>query len=263
MTWPPAALPIDFENATPQENTHPDAHNATNQTINADLVPEINRVGALADTIGLYLPLSGGTLTGELRCAGDSNLTIASYAQRGLIIDRTANPNVVGLVEFMPSYEAGATTCDIKVDGNGVVRFRGDKFSRFYGDLEVDGNLKVEENLVADGGVKLTKVVSGDDGTTATLRPNLYANSNGWLFKTSWTPSRMAFAPSKLTRDSDVLERAETATLPPEMQTDDDGNVLNTAEIEAHDTVQLFEVVTALLLKVKELSAEIEELKPG
>jgi hypothetical protein len=70
-----------------------------------------------------------------------------------------------------------------------------------------------------------------------------------------------AFAASKLTRDSDVLERADTATLPPEMQTDDDGNVLNTAEIEAHDTVQLFDVVTALLAKVKELSAEIEELK--
>lgn len=72
MTWPPAALPIDFENATPQENTHPDAHNATNQTINADLVPEINRVGALADTIGLYLPLSGGTLTGDLQVNGQT-----------------------------------------------------------------------------------------------------------------------------------------------------------------------------------------------
>jgi hypothetical protein len=71
MTWPPADLPIDFENATPQENTHPDAHNATNQTINADLVPEINRVGALAETIGLYLPLSGGTLTGDLTVEGN------------------------------------------------------------------------------------------------------------------------------------------------------------------------------------------------
>jgi hypothetical protein len=71
----------------------------------------------------------------------------------------------------------------------------------------------------------------------------------------------MAFAPSKLTRDSDVLERAETATLPPEPETDDDGNQTNTAEIEAHDTVQLFDVVTALLAKVKELSARIEELE--
>jgi hypothetical protein len=70
MTWPPAELPIDFENATPQENTHPDAHNTTNQTINADIVPEINRVGALADTIGLYLPLAGGTVTGNLQVNG-------------------------------------------------------------------------------------------------------------------------------------------------------------------------------------------------
>jgi hypothetical protein len=139
--------------------------------------------------------------------------------------------------------------------------------ARFYGDLQVDGtahvkgNGQVEGNLMVDEGVKLTKVVSGDEGTTSTNRPNLYANSNGWLFKTSWTPSRMAFAPSKLTRDSDVLERAETAALPPEIETDDDGNVLNTAEIEAHDTVELFDVVTALLLKVKELSADIKELK--
>ena len=76
MTWPPADLPIDFQNATPQENTHPDAHNATNQTINADLVPEIIRVGELAETIGLYLPLTGGTLTGGLQV--DGNLTVKS-----------------------------------------------------------------------------------------------------------------------------------------------------------------------------------------
>ena len=69
MTWPPADLPIDFQNATPQENTHPDAHNATNQTINADLVPEIKRVAAIADA-GPYLPLAGGTLSGNLQVSG-------------------------------------------------------------------------------------------------------------------------------------------------------------------------------------------------
>jgi hypothetical protein len=56
-----------------------------------------------------------------------------------------------------------------------------------------------------------------------------------------------------------VLERAETATLPPEIETDDDGNQTNTAEVEAHDTVELFDVVTALLLKVKELSATVAD----
>jgi hypothetical protein len=38
-------------------------------------VPEINRVGALADTIGLYLPLSGGTLTGDLQVNGQTIAT--------------------------------------------------------------------------------------------------------------------------------------------------------------------------------------------
>ena len=99
-----------------------------------------------------------------------------------------------------------------------------------------------------------------DVGTLA-APPNLAVDSWGWVRRTGWTPSKMAFAPSKLTRDSDVLERAETATLPPDPDTDDDGNILNADEIEAHDTVPLFEVVTALLAKVKELSVRIEELE--
>jgi hypothetical protein len=60
--------------------------------------------------------------------------------------------------------------------------------------------------------------------------------------------------PSKTRTVDDVLERAETAEFPPE---DDDGVVT----MDGHDEVPLFEVVTALLAKVKELSAEIEELK--
>ena len=60
--------------------------------------------------------------------------------------------------------------------------------------------------------------------------------------------------PSKTRTVDDVLERAETAEYPPE---DDEG----VATMDGHDEVPLFEVVSALLAKVKELSAEIEELK--
>jgi hypothetical protein len=52
---------------------------------------------------------------------------------------------------------------------------------------------------------------------------------------------------------ADVLERAETATMP---APDDEG--VATADV---DSITVNEVVTALLAKVKELSAEIEELK--
>jgi hypothetical protein len=205
-----------------------------------------------------YLPLAGGTLTGDLKIDMDSNLTISPYNQKGLVIDRTAHPNVPGLVEFMPSYEADVTTGDIKVDGNGVVRFRGDKFSRFYGDLQVDGTAILNGDALV--GFRIKSEYTRDNPATSGAPPNLHISTNGFIYKSD-PGSMFAFAASKLTRDSDVLERADTATLPPEMQTDDDGNVLNTAEIEAHDTVQLFDVVTALLAKVKELSAEIEELK--
>ena len=54
---------------------------------------------------------------------------------------------------------------------------------------------------------------------------------------------------------ADVLERAETATMP---VVDEEGVATTDAEVES---ITVNEVVTALLAKVKELSAEIEELK--
>jgi hypothetical protein len=60
--------------------------------------------------------------------------------------------------------------------------------------------------------------------------------------------------PSKTRTVDDVLDRAETAEFPPE---DDEGVVT----MDGHDEVPLFEVVTALLAKVKELSERIEELE--
>jgi hypothetical protein len=60
--------------------------------------------------------------------------------------------------------------------------------------------------------------------------------------------------PSKTRTVDDVLERAETAEFPPE---DDDG----VATMDGNGEVPLFEVVSALLAKVKELSADIKELK--
>ena len=42
MTWPAPALPITFANTTPQQDQHPDAHNETNLTLNADFAPQIS-----------------------------------------------------------------------------------------------------------------------------------------------------------------------------------------------------------------------------
>jgi len=134
MTWPPADLPIDFENATPQENTHPDAHNATNQTINADLVPEIKRVGALADTIGLYLPLSGGTLTGDLQVDGQIKSTGGgSKADPAFQI---GPDKALGMFGNINSQWIRFTT-------DGEYRFQiGTEKSIAYGDLQVVGTVE-------------------------------------------------------------------------------------------------------------------------
>jgi hypothetical protein len=54
---------------------------------------------------------------------------------------------------------------------------------------------------------------------------------------------------------ADVLERAETATMP---APDEEGVATADADLES---LTVNEVVTAMLAKIKELSAEIEELK--
>jgi hypothetical protein len=200
-----------------------------------------------------YLPLTGGRLTSTLW--SDGQFIATENGGQNSPRFQIGEAAGLGMYGSSGSQWLRLTTDDVwrlQVSASGVI---------VTGNLQVEGDSTAKRNLVAEGSVKFAKVVSGAEGTISTNRPNLYANSNGWLFKTSWTPSRMAFAPSKLTRDADVLERAETATLPPEPETDDDGNQTNTAEVEAHDTVELFDVVTALLAKVKELSARIEELE--
>ena len=134
MTWPPNNQPTGGKSdSTPMATDHPTEHNAIKDTLD-DIIEE--NAGAL--------PLDGGgTVKGEVRVT--ENITIVSYAQRGLVLDRTANANVQGLVELKPSYDAGATTADLKVDGNAVARFRGDKLTRLYGDAKVDGVIRASD----------------------------------------------------------------------------------------------------------------------
>ena len=55
MPWPAPDLPINFQNATVSLDTHPQAHNATNLSLNNDYRPELSRVGSsLAATQSVY-----------------------------------------------------------------------------------------------------------------------------------------------------------------------------------------------------------------
>jgi hypothetical protein len=261
MTWPPAELPIDFENATPQENTHPDAHNATNQTINADLVPEIKRVGALAETIGLYLPLTGGTLTGDLAIDGSIQARSGGNASS-------------------PAYGFGTGDYGLGMYSQVAeqwLRFAVAGVQRMQINTErviVNDDLRVDGNIQAMAGGSGSNIAYGFEGDTEGL--GIYSNiANQWLRFAAGGAQRMQVNPDRVVVNNDlkvdgviignlsfgiadgidtadILNRAETATTP---VLDDDA----TDDLGAMVTVN--EVVTALLATVKQLTARVEELE--
>jgi len=270
-----------------------------------------------------YLPLTGGTLTGELQVDGTTKTNGLNALAQG--IASPTNPNIVfgdgGANAQTGIYRNSTGKIQFACEGEQVVRFSLPT-TFIYNDLQVDGKVQSSGGFETAPGVSLAGTKSGlwggDGGIAivvnqerkldckpdrvvslenfaaekdaevggvlrangsvtipnAALRmehtgggdrdinnaANLYITPTGWVYRSVSTRGG-AFAPSKLARNSDVLERAETATLPPDIETDDDGNQTNTAEVEGHDTVELFDVVTALLAKVKQLSARIEELE--
>jgi len=49
MPWPAPDLPVNFANATVSQDTHPQAHNSTNLSLNNNYRPELTRVGQAID----------------------------------------------------------------------------------------------------------------------------------------------------------------------------------------------------------------------
>ena len=267
-----------------------------------------------------YLPLSGGTLTGDLEVhsqnrsvrifdSGENNYAELGFTVQGSNV--TANGRLSGNAVVIRTGGSRETMQDAFVassDGNG----------KFYGDLQVDGNSDLRINKPADfwnndSGTAFSTLgmLGGTQGSYATsMTSNGYRNTSG-----TWTsmgnngnagavqisllptgtlevrtaanhPTGAASNPparftvtDTLTRaygdlrvdgtingtltfnvaddidTADVLERAETATMP---VVDDEGVATTDADVES---ITVNEVVTALLAKIKELSAEIEELK--
>ena len=89
MAWPPATLPVNFGNATVSLNTHPQAHNNVNDTINSDIVPEINALRALIEQIN-----PPGAIIG----IADINAVPAGWVQcSGQLITTTSAPKLFDL----------------------------------------------------------------------------------------------------------------------------------------------------------------------
>ena len=196
-----------------------------------------------------YLPLEGGVVTGDLTVDGNQPLLLRSTDAAGReYVQFHAGPSAMTMYGGNDANYPN----EVRFESNRLLALSidGTKKVQAHGDLQVDSDVWVGFRIKSE----YTR-----DNPTASGATNVHLSDNGYFYKTTMTRGG-PFAPSKLTRSEDVLVKAETATLPPEMETDDGGNILNTAEIEAHDTVQLFDVVTALLAKVKQLSARIEDI---
>ena len=164
------------------------------------------------------LPLSGGTLTGDLQVAGEllmggnwNGAYLFSSGSSGReYMNVGQNANGGSMMRFYGGGDASYSgNAYIYSGGEWAVRFDKDQNTRVYGDLQVDGNIN---------GQSVFGIALGID-------------------------------------TADILDRAETATMP----TWDDEGVTTTDE--QTDIVTVNEVVTALLAKVKQLEGRLAELE--
>ena len=179
---------------------------------------------------GYYLPLTGGTLTGDLQVDGQIKAQDNGTPSNPGILFGGDGSGVYGADDFVGFTQGGTWQLSVTSD---LVR--------------------IKPTLQVDGVIQLPNARTDDIEVSAA--PNLYLTSNGNVRFTTFNAAPRTFNIAEGIDTADVLERAETATMP---VIDDEG--VATADVES---VTVNEVVTALLAKVKELSAEIEELKKG
>jgi hypothetical protein len=214
-----------------------------------------------------YLPLEGGVLTGDLQV--DGQVRTPTTADTGAPAYTFAGATGAGMWCYSNDLMGFAVS--------GVEFFRNEGgVSRFKGDLQVDGNaaFKISSSntpgygmgqLKAGNGASLRLYSEGDanyanrilvnaslldldESTSLLVRGNATVKGNLKVEGIFTPEGGTAFGITEGIDTADVLDRAEVAAMPAPEEAVVDGLTVN-------------EVVTALLLKVKALSAEIEELK--
>ena len=211
-----------------------------------------------------YLPLAGGTLTGDLAIAGNQPLALTSTEAAGReYVQFNAGPSAMTMYGGNDANYPN----EVRFESNRLLALSidGTKQVRAHGNLQVDGNIKPQANGSPSNpgilfGANGAGVYGYDDGvgfthggtwqlwTTSDLvriKPNLQVDGtiNG----------QVVFGIAAGIDTADVLDRAETATMP---AVDDEGVATMDAEVEG---ITVNEVVTALLAKVKELSATVAD----
>ena len=223
------------------------------------------------------LPLSGGTVTGDLQVNGRMLVNKGSGAAPGLAFSTGDSQQSTGL--FYNSDYLGLVR-----DGNTKVLVYPDQVRVKDADLQVDGQIILAGSGARPGSIQSlsgrsilqirpdstaspTLLLHGDnDASTDTM--SIKGSDGGYMVRLHGDglfqvfgqiqdengPVR-SFAIADGIDTADVLDRAETATMP---ALDDEGVATTDAEVES---ITVNEVVTALLAKVKQLSARIETLE--
>lgn len=222
-----------------------------------------------------HLPLTGGTVTGDLTVDGLTTTTGLNAKANGSA--SATNPNITfgtsGVNAQTGFYRNSTGAIQVACEGEQVTRFT-KATAIVYNDLQVDGKITVRTG----GGAGSGNVAIGFDGIDGM---GIYSSASGsgymrfgvagtqqFAIKETETVvnndlrvdgtinGTLAFGVAEGIDTGDVLEQAETATMPAPV--DEEGAA--TADIEA-EIITVNEVMTALLAKVKELSARIEELE--
>lgn len=152
MAWPPAILPTNRTNATPQQDTHPQDHNAVNLAVNDTVVQVTNILDLLYGRLG-----DVGTVIFGTTPAGD----IAPGAERETA-SVTLQPGGMWMVTYLVTLSSlGAVKGGVKLFGT----WWANPFLQYFNSPA--GNVSMSISVLAPGGASGTRVstVVGNNGT--------------------------------------------------------------------------------------------------
>ena len=140
MTWPAPALPITFANTTPQQDQHPDAHNETNLTLNADFAPQISANLAAIDGTQLVYRGIDDTAVASVKALSVGRYNPADVFQGNLMTWRGIRAASDVTTNFT---SGGAPVKALEVEWPGPYTVGGFAMARAYATVEFDSTASI------------------------------------------------------------------------------------------------------------------------